>query len=113
MATMNNAQEKPSFCDCPPHRRESVLTFGKTPDGIAGSKTHGADQILSDGGGIRGLVSLLILKHLLTFIRNVEMKHDRESLNAGASPSNPIPEETGMPLACHYFSFMFGTSTGG
>ena len=76
------------------------MTFGKTPDGIAGSKTHEADQILSDG-------------HLLTFIRNVEMKHDRESLNAGASPSNPIPEETGMPLACHYFSFMFGTSTGG
>ncbi|KAG9789592.1 FabD/lysophospholipase-like protein, partial [Aureobasidium melanogenum] len=81
-------------CDCPTYKKESVLTL--------------------DGGGIRGLVSLLILQRILEFIRDEERGCDRRMVEAGhRAPRTNGQENTELPLACHYFSFMFGTSTGG
>lgn len=52
-------------------------------------------RILSlDGGGVRGLSSLLILREIMEEI--------------GRGPGNPD-----NPLPCHYFDLMGGTSTGG
>lgn len=52
-------------------------------------------QLLSlDGGGVRGLSSLLILREIMEEIQR----------QSGA-------EET--PLPCHYFDLIGGTSTGG
>jgi len=50
--------------------------------------------IPSDGGGIRGLSELLILKEIMERIQ-FEEKRDR------------------MPLPCEYFEMIGGTSTGG
>lgn len=52
-------------------------------------------RILSlDGGGVRGLSSLLILQNLMKEVRRVKnLDHD--------------------PLPCQYFDLMGGTSTGG
>ncbi|KAG9960858.1 FabD/lysophospholipase-like protein, partial [Aureobasidium melanogenum] len=81
-------------CDCPAYKKESVLTL--------------------DGGGIRGLVSLLILERILEFIRDEEWGCDRKMVEAGhRAPRTDGRDKTELPLACHYFSFMFGTSTGG
>ncbi|KAG9695940.1 FabD/lysophospholipase-like protein, partial [Aureobasidium melanogenum] len=81
-------------CDCPTYKKESVLTL--------------------DGGGIRGLVSLLILERILGFIRDEEWGCDRRMVDAGyRAPRTDGRDKTELPLACHYFSFMFGTSTGG
>jgi patatin-like phospholipase/acyl hydrolase len=55
-------------------------------------------MLLADGGGIRGLSSLIILKHLMTKIEDAERA-------AGS--------EERVRLPCHYFDFIVGTSTGG
>ena len=58
-------------------------------------------RILSlDGGGVRGLSSLLILKDLM---RQVAVDHRDESPSA----------EKIAPLPCQYFDLICGTSTGG
>ena len=48
----------------------------------------------TDGGGIRGLSSLLILKHIMYRVMQKE-------------------NSTVMPRPCEYFSMMAGTGTGG
>ncbi|CAD0115330.1 unnamed protein product [Aureobasidium uvarum] len=80
-------------CGCPTYKKESVLTL--------------------DGGGIRGLVSLLILQQILVFIRDEERECDQKMVVAGHQAPSANAHDKKLPLACHYFSFMFGTSTGG
>ncbi|KAF8533669.1 hypothetical protein BDD12DRAFT_702439, partial [Trichophaea hybrida] len=53
-----------------------------------------------DGGGIRGYSNLLILKALMERIAVIE---DREHYSIAGE----------LPLPCHYFDYIFGTSTGG
>ena len=52
-----------------------------------------------DGGGIRGLSSLFILREIMKEIQKLEY------------PDGVVPEK--LPLPCHYLDFMVGTSTGG
>ncbi|KAK5139315.1 hypothetical protein LTR04_003691, partial [Oleoguttula sp. CCFEE 6159] len=63
-----------------------------------------------DGGGIRGYSSLLILQALMHEVYLWERRLDG---------TDPIPNSTWRTLTedelqpCHYFDFMYGTSTGG
>jgi patatin-like phospholipase/acyl hydrolase len=58
-------------------------------------------RILSlDGGGVRGISTLYILKELM---RQIARDHDVEN------PQSP----TVSPLPCDYFDLICGTSTGG
>jgi hypothetical protein len=65
----------------------------------------------TDGGGIRGYSSLLILAQLMTEISLCETRL-QETLG-------PVPGSTRRTfnanelLPCHYFDYMYGTSTGG
>ena len=68
-----------------------------------------ADQSLShiprvlalDGGGVRGLSSLLIIEKHMHEIRRI-MVHNGQATTHGA-----------LPLPCEYFDLICGTSTGG
>ena len=55
---------------------------------------HGHADMLADGGGIRGISSLLILEHIMEKIR------DSRKLDH-------------VPRPCDYFDLIGGTSTGG
>lgn len=88
-----------------------------------------------DGGGVRGLGSLLILQELMNKVGDEEKRLDREDGCAESSFSpclykpraltdsseDGIPSATnseGLPnsslyLPCHYFNYAAGTSTGG
>jgi hypothetical protein len=64
-----------------------------------------------DGGGIRGYASLLILQRLMHEIAECERRLQDEL--------GPVPDSTRRTfnenelLPCHYFDYMYGTSTGG
>ena len=60
-----------------------------------------------DGGGIRGYSSLLILKRLFHVIHQMELELETNER------TGDIPEYEDDLLPCHYFDFMYGTSTGG
>ncbi|KAF2455264.1 acyl transferase/acyl hydrolase/lysophospholipase [Lineolata rhizophorae] len=65
-----------------------------------------------DGGGIRGYSSLLILKQLMRDIAKWENTLEREGRAEGDNtPVKIFSEEQLLP--CHYFDYMYGTSTGG
>ncbi|EXJ55530.1 hypothetical protein A1O7_08458 [Cladophialophora yegresii CBS 114405] len=57
-----------------------------------------------DGGGVRGLSSLYILREI--------MKRVKE-LDDNAQPNDRIEPNVGVPFPCDYFDFIVGTSTGG
>lgn len=57
----------------------------------------------SDGGGVRGLSSLYILREIMQAIKEID-----ESENGRNAETT-----TALPLPCNYFDFMIGTSTGG
>ncbi|KAJ9626873.1 hypothetical protein H2203_003329 [Taxawa tesnikishii (nom. ined.)] len=60
-----------------------------------------------DGGGIRGYSSLLILRALMHEVHCWELElHKLDPLE------DSIPAEEDL-LPCHYFDFIYGTSTGG
>lgn len=62
-----------------------------------------------DGGGIRGYSSLIIMRALMHRIYIWEKKLEQEE---GAIPGQELGDEDDL-LPCHYFDFMYGTSTGG
>ena len=62
-----------------------------------------------DGGGIRGYSSLLILKKLMVEIARWERIF--EAMERPTSQRRTFDENELLP--CHYFDFMYGTSTGG
>lgn len=70
------------------------------------------DLILTlDGGGIRGYASLLILKRLMHEIAQVEKRFEEKDGPVPDSKRRIFNEDQLLP--CHYFDYMYGTSTGG
>ena len=67
-----------------------ILSLGK----FHGHSLAGHADTFADGGGIRGISSLLILEHILEKIRDVK------KLDC-------------VPRPCEYFNLIGGTSTGG
>jgi len=59
-----------------------------------------------DGGGIRGYSSLIILQELMEKIARLERNHAATDANENAA-NHPLP------FPCHYFDYIFGSSTGG
>ncbi|EAT82920.2 hypothetical protein SNOG_09655 [Parastagonospora nodorum SN15] len=70
------------------------------------------DLILTlDGGGIRGYSSLLILKQLMHEVAECERRLQRDEGPVAGSTRQKFDENELLP--CHYFDYMYGTSTGG
>lgn len=75
-----------------------------------------------DGGGIRGYSSLLMVQQLMHEIAEWERKLEMEEAAEAATrrkdgtstpPFEPRTFNEDELLPCHYFDFMYGTSTGG
>lgn len=67
-------------------------------------------HFMIDGGGIRGYSSLLILKAIFKEVAIWERKL-AGSIEEPKSGAQTFDEDKLLP--CHYFDFMYGTSTGG
>lgn len=66
---------------------------------------------LADGGGIRGYSSLLILKQLMHEVAECEKRIQEVEGPVAGSQRREFHEDELLP--CHYFDYMYGTSTGG
>ncbi|KAF1937868.1 FabD/lysophospholipase-like protein [Clathrospora elynae] len=64
-----------------------------------------------DGGGIRGYSSLLIIRQLMHEVAECEQRLQTEEGPVPGSERCEFNEEELLP--CHYFDYMYGTSTGG
>lgn len=114
--------------------KQAIVSFGEPEPSIRlATKTNPTDL---DGGGIRGLGSLLILQELMNKVGDEEKRMDREDGRAESSFSPCLYKPTyrnardmeeqissaenieSLPnsslfLPCHYFTYAVGTSTGG
>ena len=71
-------------------------------------------NILSfDGGGIRGLSSLFILRALMEHIADIERNSEPRADSSISSPLIEAYHSEGEFLPCHYCDYIGGTSTGG
>jgi hypothetical protein len=64
-----------------------------------------------DGGGIRGYSSLLIIQRLMHEIAECERRLQQDEGAVEGSERREFNEDELLP--CHYFDYMYGTSTGG
>ncbi|KAF2101933.1 FabD/lysophospholipase-like protein [Rhizodiscina lignyota] len=95
-------------------RPSSIITPAPRSDEIASGiawarevKDPWDPSILTlDGGGIRGYSSLLIIKALMVEIAKWENKMEAEIKGEKTFDDKDL-------LPCHYFDYMYGTSTGG
>ncbi|KAL6711677.1 hypothetical protein ACN47E_004611 [Coniothyrium glycines] len=70
------------------------------------------DLILTlDGGGIRGYSSLLIVQRLMHEVAKCERRLQRDEGPVAGSSRRDFNEDELLP--CHYFDYIYGTSTGG
>jgi hypothetical protein len=71
----------------------------------------------TDGGGIRGYASLLMLRKLMERVSEEEQRADALLRQSRNLTSSYVPEDDPLrsspPLPCHYFDYIVGTSTGG
>ena len=103
-----------------PHVSIARSPVAPTDEGPWARKT-----ILSlDGGGVRGLSSLLILQELMENIAKLERAADPKATSSAYSPLIDCLQDRSLPLTndtnstsfylpCHYFDYISGTSTGG
>ncbi|KAF2711328.1 FabD/lysophospholipase-like protein [Pleomassaria siparia CBS 279.74] len=98
----------------------SIMTTGTNASTTAGrawtvdvdEENAWEDLILTlDGGGIRGYASLLILKQLMHEVAECEKRFQIAEGPVVGSKRNTFDEDKLLP--CHYFDYMYGTSTGG
>lgn len=59
-----------------------------------------------DGGGVRGLSSLYVLRRIMLRVRQLETEESWDRANVAQDSQK-------LPLPCHYFDNIVGTSAGG
>jgi patatin-like phospholipase/acyl hydrolase len=69
-------------------------------------------SLSTDGGGVKGYSSLLILKQLMEEIKRIEVDSVQSSLSCPWTNFVQDPSDTEFFLH-HYVDYFFGTSTGG
>jgi len=70
----------------------------------------------TDGGGIRGYATLLVMKALMDRISEIENQYfsaSPEAYDSSFSPTESDRKSVDGYLPCHYFDYIAGTSTGG
>lgn len=69
-----------------------------------------------DGGGVRGLTSILLLQELMKEVGMMELAADPKAVSSSYSPwvDSRVDDEKQLGYKpCHYFDYIGGTSTGG
>lgn len=88
-----------------------ILTLGTYRLGFFRVRRAWGANCDPDGGGIRGYSTLLIIERLMREISQWERKLEEEEGRVPGAPERNFDEQELLP--CHYFDFMYGTSTGG